>query len=104
MVKNLPAMGENRFNPWVRKSPFRREWQPTPVFLPGEFHGQRSLVGCSPWGHKESDTLSNLCGAWLGPRGQKGHKETFWVARNALDLDLSGAGIKKKIVKLGTDG
>ena len=33
----------------------RREWQPTPVFLPGEFHGQRSLVGYSPWGHKRSD-------------------------------------------------
>jgi len=33
----------------------RREWQPTPVFLPGEFHGQRSLVGYSPWGQKESD-------------------------------------------------
>ena len=35
---------------------WRRKWQPTPVFLPGEFHGQRSLVGCSPWGHTESDT------------------------------------------------
>ena len=35
---------------------WRRKWQPTPVFLPGEFHGQRSLVGYSPWGHKESDT------------------------------------------------
>ena len=34
----------------------RRKWQPTPVFLPGESHGQRSLVGYSPWGHKESDT------------------------------------------------
>ena len=33
-----------------------RKWQPTPVFLPGKFHGQRSMVGCSPWGHKESDT------------------------------------------------
>ena len=39
-----------RFNPWVRKIPWRREWQPTPVFLPGESHGQRSLVGDSPWG------------------------------------------------------
>ena len=39
--------------------PWRRGWQPSPVFLPGEFHGQRSLVGCSPWGHKELDTLSN---------------------------------------------
>ena len=34
----------------------RRKWQPTPVFLPGESHGQRSLVGCSPWGRKEPDT------------------------------------------------
>ena len=40
------------FNPWVRKIPWRRKWQPTPVFLPGESHGQRSLVGYSPWGHK----------------------------------------------------
>ena len=35
---------------------WRRKWQPTPVFLPGKSHGQRSLVGCSPWGRKESDT------------------------------------------------
>ena len=44
------------FNPWVRKIPWRREWQPTPVFLPEEFHGHRCLVGYSPWGYKESDT------------------------------------------------
>ena len=37
------------FDPWVRKTPWRRKWQPTPVFLPGEFHAQRSLVGYSPW-------------------------------------------------------
>ena len=37
------------FNPWVGKSPWRRKWQPTPVFLPGEFHGQKSLVSYSPW-------------------------------------------------------
>ena len=49
MVKHLPAMQETRFNPWVGKIPWRREWQPTPV---GEFHGQRSLAGYSPWGHK----------------------------------------------------
>ena len=47
-------------NPWVRKIPWRREWQPTPVILPGEVHGQRSLVGYSPWGHKESDTTERL--------------------------------------------
>ena len=55
MVKNLPAVQETRFNPWVGKSPWRREWLPTPVFLPGESRGQRSLVGYSPWGRKESD-------------------------------------------------
>ena len=38
-------------DPWVRKIPWRRKWQPTPVFLPGECHGQRSLVDYSPWGH-----------------------------------------------------
>ena len=47
--------GRPEFNPWDGKFPWGRKWQPTPVFLPGEFHGQRSLVGCSPWGHKESD-------------------------------------------------
>ena len=45
----------HRFDPWVRKIPWRRKWQPTPVFLPGKFHGQRSLAGYSLWGHKESD-------------------------------------------------
>ena len=45
-----------RFDPWVGKIPWRRKWQPTPVFLPGESHGQRSLAGYSPYGCKESDT------------------------------------------------
>ena len=44
------------FDPWVRKIPWRRAWQPTPVFWPGESHLQRSLTVCSPWGHKELDT------------------------------------------------
>ena len=44
------------FNPWVGKIPWRREWLSTPVFLPGEFHGQRNLEGYSLWGCTESDT------------------------------------------------
>jgi len=51
VVKNLPWVQETkrcRFDPWVGKTPWRRAWQPTPVFLPGESHGQRSLVGYSP--------------------------------------------------------
>ena len=47
------------FNPWVRKIPWRRKWQPTPVFLPGESHGRRSLVGYSPRGRKELDTTKH---------------------------------------------
>ena len=45
------------FDPWVRKILWRRKWQLTPVFLPGEAHGQRNLAGCTPWGHKVSDSI-----------------------------------------------
>ena len=56
VVKNLPAnSGGLRVNPWVGKIPWRSKWQPTPVFLPGESHGQRSLAGYGPWGRKEPD-------------------------------------------------
>ena len=48
------------FDPCVGKIPWRRKWQPTPVFLPGEFHGWTSLVGYSPRGRKESDTTERL--------------------------------------------
>ena len=59
-VKNLPEM-QPRYNPWVGKIPWRREWQPSSAFLPGEkSHGQRSLVGYNPWGCKESDTTEQL--------------------------------------------
>ena len=64
VVKNLPANTRRHrrrgFDPRVRKIPWRRIWQPTPVFLPGEFHGQRSLAGYSPWGCNESDTTEQL--------------------------------------------
>jgi len=73
-VKNLPATQETRFNPWVGKIPCRRKWQPTPVFLPGESHGQRSLADYSPWGHKELDMTE-----WL----------TFSISGNH-HLDLPG--------------
>ena len=54
VVKNLP--GDLGLIPGLGKIPWRREWQPTPVFLPGESPGQRSLAGYSPWGCKESGT------------------------------------------------
>ena len=52
---------KTRFSPWVGKISWRRKWQPTPVFLPGKSHGQRSLVGYSPWGHSVcSEDLRSL--------------------------------------------
>ena len=48
------------FDTWVWKIPWRGEWQPTPVFLPGEFHGQKSLACYSSWGHKEWDMTEQL--------------------------------------------
>ena len=69
VVKNLPAnagdIKRSRFNPRVRKIPWNRKWQPTPVFLPGESHGQKSLSGYSPRGRKESDTAEWLSMAQL---------------------------------------
>ena len=59
-IKNLPARKGPGFNLWVRNFPQRSEWMPTPVFLPGESHGQRSLPGYSPWGSKELDMTEQL--------------------------------------------
>ena len=57
-VKNLPASaGDTKAtDPITGRPPWRRKWQPTPVFLPEKFHGQSSVVGCSSWSCKESDT------------------------------------------------
>ena len=80
------------FDPWLGKIPWRMAWQPTPVFLPGESHRQRSLVGYSPWGHNESDTTERLspaqhrhaCGlpSWLSAKE---------AARNARDSGEAGS-------------
>ena len=70
-AKNSPASaGDTRdgFNPCGAKTPWRRKWQPTPGLLPGAAHGQRSLVGCKPWGRAESDMAEQL-GAHTWPWG-----------------------------------
>ena len=63
VVKNSPANAgdarEGGLDPWVRKIPWNRKWQPTPVFLPGRFHGQSSQVDYNPWGLKLSDTTEH---------------------------------------------
>ena len=61
MLKNPPAnAGDKRVRSLSREDPLQYKRQPTPVFLPGKSHGQRSLAGCSPWGCKESDTSEQL--------------------------------------------
>ena len=59
-LKYLPVMQETGLDPWVEKIPWKRAWQPTPILWPGEAHGQRSLAGYSPWGHKQSDATERL--------------------------------------------
>ena len=66
------------FDPWVRKIPWRRLWPPTPVFLPGKSHGQRSLTGHSSWGHKQSDMTE--------------HAHTYWTRRLVFFL-LNHSGL-----------
>ena len=62
MVKNSPTnAGDVGLIPGLGRFPQRRKWQPTPVFLPGKSHGQRSLLGCSPWDRKESDMTEQAC-------------------------------------------
>ena len=75
-----------QFDPWVGTIPWVRKWQPTPVFLPVEFHGQRSLVGYSPWGRKELDTTEQLSTAHRNRLIRENHKFIcmhlhMWISR-----------------------
>ena len=76
-VKNLPAVQRPGFDPWVGKTPWRRKWLPTLVFLPRESHGQRSLAVYSPWSHKMSDTTE-----WLSL-----HFTSYIHTHNSLGLE-----------------
>ena len=74
------------FNPWFRKIPRRRKWQTNREFLPGEFHGQRSLMGYSPWSHKESDMPEQLT-----------HKHILPVYIRPLLLSAQSYGAEKHL-------
>ena len=60
LVRNLPVVQEIQVRSLGQEDPMEKGMAPTPVFLPGEFHGQGSLVGYSPWSHKELDTTEQL--------------------------------------------
>ena len=92
-----------RFNPRVGKMPWRRAWQPTPLFLPRESHRQRSLVGYSPWGHKETDTTKatwhiHTHGGYLGKccLGEKDPLYYLEVLRHHIHCLLLSSSEKKK--------
>ena len=76
VVKNPPAnereCWRHGFNPWVKKTPWRRKWDAIPAFLPGEFHGQRSPAGCSPRVRQESDMPEQLALFVEGHEAYKG--------------------------------
>ena len=86
-------------HPWVGKIPWRRAWQPTPAFLPGESHTQRSLAGCSPWGRKEQPRLLTLVAvlglltgafrAWA-----QGHRGFISYSSWALEHKFNSCGIQ----------
>ena len=69
MVKNPPAMGRLRFDPWFGNVPWRRKWQFTPVFLPGKSHGQRSLQIPTVHGFTKLDMTEGLKLFWNGKVG-----------------------------------
>ena len=88
--KNLPASaGDKRhsFDPWVKNIPWKRKWQPTPVFLPGESHGQRSLAGYGPYGHKESDTTAGFHAHAHGRQSSIGTRTKSWIQRTSLTAE-----------------
>ena len=69
VIKNLSVNARRhrrcKFYPWVRKIPWRRKWQPMPVFLPGKSHGQRSMAGNNLWCHRESDMTEQLTHTYM---------------------------------------
>ena len=80
-----------RFNPWVRKSPWCRKWQPTPEFLPGKFHGQRSLEGYSPWVRQESDMTE-----WLSMHAQYCTEYSIFIS----SPECPEANVKAAVIQL----
>ena len=84
--------GDVGSGPWVRKIPWRREWQPTSVFLPGESHGQRSLAGYSPWGCKESNTVEQLSNE-NEPLGAADHLLRVHFSDNCLSQPIANLSL-----------
>ena len=91
-----------RSDPRVGKIPWRREWQFTPVFLPGESHGQRGLVGFSPCGCRESSMIKGLHCLWLGKKSGRKQLQCFWRYPGNLSLNFYSFHISaEQIIQVG---
>ena len=95
----FPGGSESAFNagdlgliPWLGRSPLRGEWQPTTVFLPGDFHGQRSLVGYSPWVCKESDMM-----VWLTLLVESNYELYELIRYGYLDENWDALSVEEEI-------
>ena len=82
-VKNLPVMQDTWIQSLGQKDPLEKEWLPTPLFLPREFRGQKSLEGYSPQGHRESDMTERLTLSGYSPRD---HRKSDTTERLTLSL------------------
>ena len=90
MVKTLLAVQETWVQSLEKEDPWKRKWQPIPVFLHGKFHGWRSLAGYSPWCHKESDITERL------------HFNSSWKKYNIKDVNkCSSQNIRNRNVQIG---
>ena len=99
-VKNRLQCRRYGFNPWVRKIPWTRAWQPTPVFLPGESHGQRSLVGFSPWGHRVGRYWRNwACTAHTAEMVQVTNNSNFYrfIREAFFDMGSDTSNLKDRL-------
>ena len=95
MVKNLPAMWET----WVGKIHRRREQLPTLVFWPGEFHGQRSLAGYSPWGIKESHHWATFTFTWYPALGLLEQSRVGGAHQVAYEILVPWLGIEPRLLQ-----
>ena len=83
------------FDPWVGKIRLSRKWQPAPVFLPGKFHGQKNLVGYSPWGCKESNTTEQILSSKITADGDCSHE-----IKRCLLLGILGRKVMSNLVSV----
>ena len=104
LVKNHLQCERRGFDPWVGKIPCRRKWQPTPVLLPGKFHGWRSLVGYSPWGHKSWTWLSDFTfisfSGWPTCFPTSAENVLFWMEHNFPSVVWTEESIVQTVIPL----